>query len=53
MCFTKLTKTNFIGILYYYYDSVYTVCFSILRWHVDGGAMDMRKELKGLTWGVG
>ena len=33
---------------------VYVLVFLGDRWNVEGlGAMDMRKELKGLTWGVG
>ena len=34
------------------YDLVYVLVFLGDTWE-DGGAMDMRRGLKGLTWGVG
>ena len=41
--FPKLTKTNFVGILY---DLVYVLDFLGGTWK-DGVAMYMRRELKG------
>ena len=33
---------------------LFSVCFGLPRQHVERWAvMDMRRELKGLTWGVG
>ena len=49
--FPKLTKTNLIGILY---DLAYFLFFLGGLGNVEGwGAMDMRREFKGLTCGVG
>ena len=47
--FLKLAETNFICILYDFENVLVFVCGTWKDW----GAMDMRRELKVLTWGVG
>ena len=49
MHFPKLTKTNFIGILY---NLVYVFFFLGVAGNDGEMALDGSRELKGLTWGV-